>query len=134
MNHGYTKLFGTLISSSVWTLPDPVRITWITMLALADKDGIVQASIPGLAQISKVSLQDCQNAVDLFSQADQWSRNKDYDGRRIEAVDGGWKILSYGRYKGLLSTMGRREYWAARQREARRRKRELGGTTPHIRI
>lgn len=125
MNQGYTKLFGTLVTSSVWTLPDTIRIVWVTMMALADKDGVVWASVPGLAQQSKVSLQDCQNAIDLFMQPDTYSRSKESEGRRIKEVDGGWQLLSYGKYRDMMSRTDRREYWREKKKEARSREHML---------
>jgi hypothetical protein len=106
-------------------MPDPVRIVWVTMMALADKDGIVWASVPGLAQQAKVGLQDCQNAIDLFLQPDSYSRSKESEGRRIEEVDGGWRLLSYGKYRDMMSRSDRRDYWREKKKEARERERIL---------
>ena len=128
MNHGYTKLFGTLVTSSVWALPDAIRIVWITMLALADKDGVVWATVPGLAGQARVSLQDAQKAIEVFSHPDKWSGIKEDEGRRIREVDGGWQIVSYATYKEKLSKDARREYQKRFMRERRSKmKREEPG-------
>jgi hypothetical protein len=46
---GYTKLFSSIVSSTLWREPAATKVVWITMLALADRHGEVEASIPGLA-------------------------------------------------------------------------------------
>ena len=99
MNHGYTKLFGTLVTSTVWTLPDAIRIVWITMLALADKDGIVWATLPGLSQQAKVSLEEGEKAIEGFSQPDRWSRNKDDEGGALKRLKGAGKSCPTGSIK-----------------------------------
>ena len=80
----YTKLFSSIITSTVWSEDHETRIVWITMLAMADKHGEVQGSIPGLARIAAVSLDGCRNAIRKFLSPDEDSRTKDDEGRRIE--------------------------------------------------
>ena len=41
---GYTKLFNSILASTIWRADDKTRIVWITLLAMADKHGIVEAS------------------------------------------------------------------------------------------
>ena len=80
---GFTKLHGSILDSTIWREPDHVRLVWITMLAMADARGVVEASLPGLADRARVSLDDCQSAIARLTEADQWSRTADHDGRRI---------------------------------------------------
>lgn len=116
---GYTKLFGTIVASTIWREKNETRIVWITMLAMANKSGIVEASVPGLADMARVSLADCQEALKALSSPDEFSRTKDYDGRRIEEVDGGWAVLNHAKYRHKMSADERREYNAAIQRRYR---------------
>ena len=51
---GYTKLHSNIIHSTIWRAPNHVRLVWITMLALCDRDGVVEASVPGLADAARV--------------------------------------------------------------------------------
>ena len=61
----YTKLFNSIISSTIWTEDDKTRIIWVTMMAMADQNGEIQASIPGLARMaSAVTITKCR--VSLF--------------------------------------------------------------------
>jgi hypothetical protein len=96
---GFTKLFSTITESSIWSKPHYVVRIWIGMLARCDADGIVEASIPGFAHVCHVSVEEMKEAIRDFSEPDLDSRTKDNEGRRIEAFDGGWRILNYAKYR-----------------------------------
>jgi hypothetical protein len=89
------------------------------MLAISDKNGIVEASIPGLSDISRVTIDQCIDALDRLSQPDKFSRSTEFDGRRIETVDGGWQLLNYTRYRGKLTQEKIREQTRYRVRKHR---------------
>ncbi len=93
------------------------------MLAIADAFGNVFAAIPGLASVANVTIEAAQKAVDNLLAPDEWSRTKDFEGRRIEEIDGGWHILNYGKYRKMMDEEERREYKAKWARESRRQKR-----------
>lgn len=99
----YTKLFNSIVTFTIWTEDDSTRIVWITMLALADKNGEVQGSVPGLARIAGVTLEACQTALDKFLSPDKYSRTLDDEGRRIEKIDGGWLLLNHAKYRAMAS-------------------------------
>lgn len=99
----YTKLFNSILTSTIWTEDDRTRIVWITLLALADKNGEVQASVPGLARVAGVPVEDCRSAIIKFLSPDPDSRTKDDEGRRIEEIDGGWSLLNHAKYRDLAS-------------------------------
>jgi hypothetical protein len=99
MAGGFAKLSSSLVLSTVWREPHHVRIVWITMLALADATGHVGASVPGLADAARVTLEECEQALAAFMQPDTYSRTKTHDGRRIEADEGGWRLLNYALYR-----------------------------------
>ncbi len=126
--NGYTKLFGSIIASTIWREKTETKVVWITMLAMANKHGIVEASVPGLADLSRVSLADTQTALEIFSAPDTFSRTKDFDGRRIEAVDGGWVILNHAKYRAKMSLDERREYNRLKQQEFRERQKRASST------
>lgn len=118
----YTKLFSNIITSTIWNEDDQTRIVWITMLALADKNGEVQGTVPGLARIAGVPTEACRNAIAKFLAPDPDSRSKDDEGRRIEPIDGGWFLINYAKYREMASDSDRKEKAAARQRRAYARK------------
>jgi hypothetical protein len=119
---GFTKLFGSLLASTVWREDDKTRIVWITLLAMADQRGVAEGSIPGIADLARVSLEDCEKALARLQEPDRYSRSQDHEGRRIQAVEGGFLVLNYSRYRAKLSEDERREYkrkWAAEKRASR---------------
>jgi len=117
---GYTKLFQSIVTSTIWSEGDRTRIVWITMLAMANQHGEVEASIPGLAKLAGVPLEDCEKALGVLSGPDPYSRTKDFEGRRIEAIDGGWRILNHGKYRAMASAEDRREQDRLRKQRVRR--------------
>ncbi len=123
----YTKLFSSIITSTIWIENDPTRIVWITMLALADKNGEVQGSVPGLARLAGVSVEACDAALATFLAPDERSRTKTDEGRRIEEIDGGWLLLNHAKYRKMASLDDKKEKDAIRQKRARQRH---AGITP----
>jgi hypothetical protein len=99
----YTKLFSSIVTSTIWTEDDRTRIVWITMLAISDKNGEIQASVPGLARIAGVPVEACRAAIAKFLSPDPDSRTKDDGGRRIEEIAGGWALLNFQKYREMAS-------------------------------
>lgn len=119
---GYTKLFNSILASTVWSEPNDVRIVWITMLAMANKDGIVEGSVPGLAVFARLPIDVTETALARLSSPDPHSRSKEQDGRRIETIDGGWKLINHFKYRQQMSADERREYLRIKQQEQRTKK------------
>lgn len=105
----YTKLDEGITDSTIWQEPDTTRIVWITMLAMADQNGYIGASMPGLAGRARVSLEACITAVETFLAPDKWSRTRDHDGRRVAEAEGGWILLNHAKYREAKSADDRRE-------------------------
>lgn len=119
---GYTKLFSSIVTSSIWREDNVTRIIWVTMLALADATGRVDAAVPGLAAAANVDVDECERALAKLLSPDKYSRTKDHDGRRIEECEGGWAILNYAYYREKGRTRDRTDYMRQYQRNRRRRK------------
>lgn len=117
---GYTKLFASLLASTIWRENDKVRIVWITLLAMANQRGIAEGSIPGIADLARVSVEDCEKALARLQEPDRYSRSPDHDGRRVRAVDGGFLVLNHAKYRERLSQEDRREYQRRWQADRRR--------------
>lgn len=79
------------------------------MLAMADRKGRVWSSIPGLANRARIPLGDTETALQTFLSPDKYSRTTDFEGRRIEAIDGGWRLLNYDKYRATRDDDTRRE-------------------------
>lgn len=97
----FTKLFSSITASTIWAEPDHTRLVWITMLAMADQRGRVWASIPGLANMARVTIEKCEEALGALSSPDKYSRTKEHEGRRIEEIDGGWRLLNHAKYREI---------------------------------
>jgi len=116
---GYTKLFNSILFSTIWREDDKTRIVWITLLAMSDKNGIAETSLPSLADAARVSLPDCEIAIEKLKSPDKYSRTKDNEGRRIRECDGGFVLLNHGKYRAKMSADERREYNRIKQKEWR---------------
>jgi len=129
MSVTFTKLFSSITESTVWCEPDRTRLVWITMLAMADKHGRIWGSIPGLANRARVPVDDARIAITTFLSPDPDSRTPDHDGKRIEPIDGGWRLLNYKKYRGVRDEEERRTYKANKEAERRERLRGQNGQT-----
>src|SRR5580765_8360693 len=121
----YSKLYSSIVHSSLWTEPDHIRILFITLLAIADQEGYVFGSRNGLIRLANLDPDQCAEADPFLAlmEPDKDSsdllRNPENEGRRIEAVDGGFQILNFLYYRSLRNDDDRRRT----NREAQRRHR-----------
>lgn len=120
----YTKLFTTILDSTIWQEDLPTKVVWITMLAMADRDGVVSASVPGLMKRAGVTLEQTEAALVKFVGPDLYSRTQDHEGRRIEEIEGGWRLLNHGKYRAMMSAEDKREYQRVKQAEYRGKKKQ----------
>lgn len=101
----FVKIYGTILDSSVWAENKETRLVWITLLAMADKDGYVEASYSGLARRAAVSMDECRAATAILEAPDSDSKDSERapenEGRRIEKVSGGWVLLNHTYYRDL---------------------------------
>ena len=100
---GYTKLAASILQSSIWSEDDRTRIVWITLLAMANQHGEVLASIPGVARMAGVPIADAEMALRRFLSPDPYSRTPDKEGRRLEAIEGGWVLVNHAKYRAAFS-------------------------------
>lgn len=71
---------------AAWQWPTNTKILWVTMLALADNDGMVAESAPELAKAAGLGEPECASALaDLAN--------------RATAITGGWLLLNYRLYR-----------------------------------
>lgn len=119
---GFTKLFSSIVNSTIWRESKETKIVWITMLAMADRRGVVDSSLPGLADAARVTIEECKEALGVLMSPDPFSRSTENEGRRVEEVDGGWRLLNYAKYRETRDPEIRREQ--NRLSKARERARE----------
>lgn len=106
---GYTKLSASILTSTIWLESDQTVRVWFTLLAMCDKRGFVSGSVPGLASVARVSVDNCRTAIQTFLSPDPDSRTKDHEGRRLEEADGGWHVLNFMKYREQRDPDKRRE-------------------------
>lgn len=125
----YVKLFQTILTSTIWRESAPVRVVWITLLVMADREGVVFSSLPGLAAVAGVTIQECEEALTRLADPDPYSGTQTHEGRRIEPVERGWFIINYPYYRDLHDAEQRREQVreAVARHRARREKRTKKG-------
>lgn len=119
----YSKLHSSLVNSSLWTESDSVRLLFITLLAMCDRQGFVYGSRPGIARLANIEPETEDDPWEVLSSPDPHSsdrlRNPENEGRRIEEVPGGFRLLNFDYYRGLRNDDERREQ--TRQAVARHR-------------
>lgn len=116
---GFTKLDSSLTASSIWAEPDSVRIVWVTLLSMADKDGNVKASVPGLAHLARKTLSETEHALSVLLSPDPHSGRKELEGRRITEIDGGWHLVTHAFYRESGMSEDTKRYW--REKKASQR-------------
>lgn len=119
----FVKIYGSIIRSTVWAgQPPHVKLVWITLLILADSDGRVEGSVPGLATTAGVSIRDCEEALATFMAPDKYSRTKEHEGRRLSEIPGGWLVLNHAKYRDMRTPASQKQ--AVRQKRYRDNLRE----------
>lgn len=121
---GFVKVYSSILASSVWGESLATRVVWITMLAMADRNGLVEASSDGIARAANISLRQADAALEVLSSPDPRSKTDDgHEGRRIARIDGGYQILNYLKYRELQTPAQQKT--AARVRKFRERQEAL---------
>lgn len=116
MTEGYVKILSSILRSSIWKEPDDVRLVWITMLAMADRDGYVASTADGIAHETRtVSEERVEWCLAKFMAPDQKSRSEEFEGRRVQKVDRGWLILNYKKFRDMhgeeSKKAAKRKWW-----------------------
>lgn len=102
MAEGYAKLLSSILDSSIWAEPDDAIRLWVTLLAMADKNGCVWASVGGIANRSRtISIERTRELLRKFQQPDEDSRSKDLEGRRLVEIDRGFLIVNYANIRNM---------------------------------
>ena len=96
---GYAKVFSSIVTSSLWCMDHSVLRIWIAMLTTCTSEGVVEGSVPGFASLCRVTVEEMEKAIEVLASPDPHSRTQDFEGRRIQVIPGGWKILNYKSYR-----------------------------------
>lgn len=139
---GWSPLWDRIIMSSVWSESKDVKILWITLLALKNRNGEVYGSIVGLAKQAVLTVEEASAALEVLTSPDPYTVTAEFQGRRVEVIPGGWKILNHDKYRRMIQEEYKKEYNAAKQRDYRARKKtekeqaqdaaQFAGSTKHL--
>ena len=111
----FSKLASSIVHSSLWTYEDHIRLLFVSLLAICDYEGFVYGSRHGLERAANIrwNRETQRDPWDALTSPDPDSsdllRNPENEGRRIEAVPGGFRILNYLYYRSLRNDDDRRE-------------------------
>ena len=121
MSKTFALLWGKILDSSLWIKEaKETRLVWVTILAMKDASGEVQASVVGLADRAKVKVEECREALRVLTSADPDDTSGVEEGRRLIEIAGGWQVVNHDIYR--FSTEAKRAFW--REEKAKQRKRQ----------
>jgi hypothetical protein len=99
MSGGFVKIYGSILDSSIWSTDLATRVVWVTLLTMADRHGMVTASIDGIARRANVTLEQATQALEVLKSPDHQSKSKTFSGRRVRSVELGFLVLNYAKYR-----------------------------------
>lgn len=135
----FTPIWSQIVTSSVWSEPYYVRVLWLTMLAVKDRDYVVRKTAFALSRLANMSEQEVLDGLKVLSGPDtKRIEPQPNEGRRIERVEDGWLILNGKVYQDEMTKLFRRARNAESMRERRARGKvvikPLGGEGAHEKI
>ncbi len=105
----FVKLDCDITKSTMWSYDPATKVVWITLLAEATWEGIVIGTIPGIARVANVSVEEARRAFEIFLAPDPESTSPENEGRRIERIERGWRVLNHEKYRELGADEKKRE-------------------------
>lgn len=121
---GWAPVFSKIVDSSIWRESDTVVKVFLTMLAKKHSDHVVYANAFMIGEWAKKGEQEVLDALHVLASPDTKRIEKQpFDGRRIEKVEGGWKILNGEFYEEEMRRemlRARKAKWARENRERER--------------
>lgn len=120
-NGMFVKLFSQILDSSIAD-NRKLRHFFTDLLLCADASGNVMMTETAIARRIGATVEEVEWGLKELSSPDPRSKTPDYEGRRIERLDGhgyGWKILNYEMYRAMRDAEQLRE--ATRLRVQRHR-------------
>lgn len=119
MNH-YIPLFSKIVDSSLWDEPDTVIKVFLSMLAKKEKNDTVIASAYAISRWARKTEAEVLDALKILSSPDtKRLEPQPFDGRRIEKIEGGWRILNGDFYQREMQKLNRREHLRVAQQKHR---------------
>lgn len=94
----FSSLFSSVVLSVIWCQEPYICKIWVTLIALMDRDGIVRADLPRLAELCHVTEKQCARAIKILTSPDPTNITEPPLGCRLEAVGGGWRMIHHVTY------------------------------------
>lgn len=98
---GFTKLDENILQSSIMAEDDATFKVWIALLAACKEDGVARVSPLFLASICRKEIDTIVAALKKLESPDEYSRSTNDNGKRIERIDGGYRIINYSKYRSF---------------------------------
>jgi hypothetical protein len=124
----FVKLFTQILDSSI---ADNRRLRhfFTDLLLCADPQGYVMMTDSAISRRIGATIDEVEWGLGELSRPDARSKTPDYEGRRIEKLEGtgyGWRIVNFESYKALKSADDLREKTKERVRKCRENKKKQG--------
>jgi hypothetical protein len=114
-----------IVDSSLWSEDDFICKIFITMLALKDSDDVCRLNAYQLAMRSHKTEKEVLEALKVLSSPDTLRvEPQPFEGRRIQAVEDGWKILNGEKYREMVRDEMKKARWRRAKANQRRKQME----------
>jgi hypothetical protein len=121
----WTPLWSQVVESTLWEEPLPVRVLFLTMLAIKEPDHVVRMRFGRLCKKANIEPDVCAEALRVLMEPDGKSLDEQpFEGRRGQEVEGGWLILNGEHYQREVQRLLLRAKKTAWQREQRQKDRD----------
>ena len=111
----YVPIFQKLLFSSIWEEPPHVRVLWIGMILLAGRGSVVKANSYNLSRLVNLPVDQVEDGLRVLTSPDRIRPDQPHEGRRLEVVPGGWRVINADVYQDLMA----RQNAAFRKRKER---------------
>jgi hypothetical protein len=112
MREPYFPVFKSVVDSTLWSCRGDTIKVFFTLCGKADPEGFVSATADGIRRAADLPLADVEEHLRILSGPDLGSKDRERDptkdGRRIEKVTGGWRVLNLEYYRELSRQESRR--------------------------
>lgn len=120
----FIKAHSELVTSSIWEGPYHLRIAWTALMVTCGTNGVSPITEASLYRVANITKDEAEEAIRAFTSPDPKSRTPDYDGRRIERVSGGFKLLNYFKYRDIRTPEQKNAYMRDYMKKYRKQKKE----------
>ena len=126
----WTPLWSGIVESSLWEESGDVVKVFMTLLARKDSDDICRLNAFNIHRICNIGEVEVLEILKVLASPDTRRIEKqEHDGRRIQAVDGGWFILNGQKYRDMVERERKQARW--RRAQANQRAVKAGKPLPY---